>query len=145
MSTRSINRPFSHPILFFDGDCSFCQGWVQFVLKRDKRQLIYFAPIQGETYQNLESHQKIQKSQALAKDGTIIYLRNNNLLFRSDAVISLLRDLKGLWSLMAIFLLIPRPLRDYVYTWIAINRGKLPAPNKKCPLPKEGQLKRLLP
>ncbi|MBK8371996.1 MAG: DUF393 domain-containing protein [Saprospiraceae bacterium] len=35
INIREISE--KHPVILFDGDCKFCNFWVQFVLKRDKK------------------------------------------------------------------------------------------------------------
>ena len=43
----------SQPIILFDGVCNFCNGAVNFTIKRDKKATIKFAALQSETGRQL--------------------------------------------------------------------------------------------
>lgn len=134
-------------ILFFDGDCSFCQYSVQFVLNHGRAEDIYFAPLQGETFKsvnNLTSN-ALDLSKLLAPDGSLVYFRHQKVHLRSSAAIWLAWDMGSIWKLAILGLCIPRVFRDGVYTWIAMRRKKLMALKKEssCLIPTQEQKKRL--
>lgn len=37
----------AHPVILFDGICNLCNGFVQFVIKRDKAKLFHFGSLQS--------------------------------------------------------------------------------------------------
>gem|GEM_PF-342903 len=38
----------NHGLIFYDGECGFCQFWIQFLLKRDHKNYFLFTPLQGK-------------------------------------------------------------------------------------------------
>ena len=46
-------------IILFDGVCNFCNYWVNFAIKRDKKKKLHFTPLQGETAKQLLPHYHI--------------------------------------------------------------------------------------
>jgi predicted DCC family thiol-disulfide oxidoreductase YuxK len=52
--------------------------------------------------------------------------------FKSDATIRVLASLPGWWWLRPLLLLLPRPLRDRAYDWIARNRYRLFGRRESC-------------
>ena len=118
-------------ILLFDGVCNLCSGSVQFVLKRNKQANIKFASLQSKFGQKL-----IEKSD-LPKDyfGSLVLFKNGNTLVKSDAALELSKDLSGFWKLGAVFLIIPKFIRDAVYNWVARNRYSWFGKEETCWLP----------
>jgi predicted DCC family thiol-disulfide oxidoreductase YuxK len=122
--------PQTKAILFFDGTCPFCHAMVRFVLVRDKYDLLNFAPLQGETM-------KEKNIDTRGMDSIILYTENGKTLYKSDAAISSLERLGGLWFILAkIMKLIPRVLRDLFYDLIAKIRYKMAGKTAgdSCPL-----------
>ena len=54
---------------------------------------------------------------------------------RSDAALAIALTLGCPWSLLAVFRLVPRPLRDAVYDFIARNRLRILGRREACYLP----------
>lgn len=135
------SHPQTEAILFFDGTCAFCNAVVRFVLVRDKHDLLTFAPLQGETI-------KEKNIDTIDIDSIILYTQNEEVLYKSDAVIALLERLGGLWSFLAkVIKFFPKVLRDATYDLIARIRYKIAGKMKddSCPiLPKNYQSKILL-
>jgi len=124
------SQPKDEAILFYDGTCAFCHAIVRFVLVRDKRDLLTFAPLQGETI-------KEKNINPLDLDSVILHTQNGETLYRSDAAIALLKRLGGIWFIMAkISTLIPKVLRDTLYDFIAKIRYKFAGKTEGeiCPL-----------
>ena len=123
-------HPTNKAILFYDGTCAFCSALVRFVIVRDTYDLLTFAPLQGETIK--------EKSINVADLNTIIlYIEHGEILYKSDAAISLLERLGGIWFILAkIIKIIPKIIRDALYDFIAKIRYKLAGKieDKTCPL-----------
>ncbi|MDH5764154.1 MAG: DCC1-like thiol-disulfide oxidoreductase family protein [Nitrospinota bacterium] len=109
---------FKHqvPILFFDGVCGFCNGFIDFLLQEDKHRIYQFSPLQGDAAKQFldEAHRSQLDNLALWD--------NKVTLIKSSAVLKCLSDIGGLWGLSRIFYLVPSSLRDFVYDLIARNR-----------------------
>ncbi|MCB0771581.1 MAG: DUF393 domain-containing protein, partial [Flavobacteriales bacterium] len=66
---------------------------------------------------------------------TVIYLRGDKTLVRSSAALRILRDLGGAWALSYAFMIVPRPIRDLVYGFIAKNRYRWFGQKETCMVP----------
>lgn len=123
-------------LVFFDGACGLCNGFVDFLVSRDKEGALRFASLQGQTaasYSNLPAVDSV-----IVDDGTA-------LLVRSDAAIAAVAQLGGVWSTVRVLRVIPRGVRDLVYDVVARNRhrwsGRLPS----CRVPTERERSWFLP
>ena len=127
-------------VLFFDGDCAFCSKSVRHVVRFDKHAQVSFAPLQGK----LAAEMGFSRH-AAARDGTMVLLRESDgkIFNRSDGLIELARALGGGWWVFTLARFIPRPLRDWVYRWIADHRYLFMGKSDACSLPDPELLKRL--
>jgi len=146
MSTAAAERAESretvadHPILFFDGLCGLCNTSVDFVMKRDTRDVFRYAPLQGETAaEHLSSSDR--------EDLDSVVLKTPEGTFRhTSAVVRILWKLPGVWPVVGTLLwLIPRPLRDVGYRIVAKNRYRVFGKKESCRLPTPEEIGRLLP
>lgn len=128
----------NHPIIIFDGSCSFCNYWVQFVLKKDKKEIFYFLDSQKEVAQAILSSFEVND---LPKQTVIVFYKDQLYLF-SDAVLFVMKKLGYIIRYLGYF--IPKSLRDGIYKFIARHRYKITFWNKDCLMPDENQLKRFL-
>jgi predicted DCC family thiol-disulfide oxidoreductase YuxK len=127
-------------VLFFDGDCAFCSKSVRQVVRFDKLARVSFAPLQGKLAAEMGF-----ASYASADDGTMVLLRESDgkVFTRSDALIELARALGGGWRVFTLARFIPKPLRDWVYRWVADHRYLFMGKSAACSLPDPELLKRL--
>ncbi len=133
----------SEYVLFYDGNCVMCNGFVKSVFQRDKSGLVRFSPIGGETYsQLLSQHREIQNI-----DSLILWQPAADIVHtHSTAALQTLRLLGGAVAFLArLSLLVPRPLRDFVYRLTAQNRYKVFGRYETCPIPPPALRARLLP
>lgn len=119
------------PILFFDGDCSLCSAAVRFVAARDPKGTVRYA--------SLQSGFATERLGALRMPGgaldTIVLLEGGVVRTKSTAVLRLCRHMSGFWPLLRILLVVPGPLRDAVYDWVARNRYRWFGKREACLLP----------
>ena len=69
------------------------------------------------------------------KEDTIIYFDNGKTYVRSTAALKILSQLSLPYSLSALGFLVPRPIRDAVYRWIANRRYTYGKRYDSCPIP----------
>ena len=119
-------------ILFYDGHCGMCHGFVRFLLAKDRARAFVFAPLQGDTFGAMVS----EAERAKLPDSMIIRTADGRLLVRSAAALHVLETIGGGWRLLARLLqVIPRPILDAVYRAVAAIRHRLgPPPPSTCPL-----------
>ena len=120
-------------IIFYDGTCALCHRTVQFVLRHDREGKAFrFAPLQGSTFERL-----VPPAQRNGlPDSIVLRAANGSLLVRSESILHILRRLGGGWKFLAGLLdVIPGPLRDAVYNFIARVRYRVFGRREElCPL-----------
>ncbi len=107
-------------IVFYDGECGFCNTSVQFILKRRKNNSIYFAPLQSEF-----ASKTLKKCKQDIKLDTIYFLSHKKIYQKSSAAFQMAKQLNWPYPLAVIFYIVPRFIRDGVYDFIANRRHKL--------------------
>ena len=117
-------------IVLFDGVCYLCQHSVRFIIRNDKKNKFKFASLQSEFAQNRLS--EIHFNNSLE---TIVLLKGTHQFEKSDAVLEIAKHLSGAWPLLYVFKIIPRFLRDGVYTFIAKNRYQWFGKSNSCLMP----------
>jgi len=127
----------AHPVILYDGVCALCNRAVRFVLKHDRRDHFRFAALQSEAARRLLRPHRVDLSQL----NTVCILLNpgqptEKLLIQSDAAIAVLAQLGGIWWFASfLFRIIPRPLRDWGYRFLARHRYQIFGKHDTCPLP----------
>ena len=109
-------------VLFFDGECGVCSTAVRWIAKRDPREHIHFAPLQGKLSGELGL-----SSCAANRGGTLVLWREPDgpRYFFSDAVIEVVAALGGFWRIIRVARLVPKRLRDWCYRFVADRRHQL--------------------
>lgn len=132
-------------LVLFDGECGLCDRTVNFLLAEDTAQALRFAPLQGPTAAPLlRKHsldaQPLRSVISVECEGAA----NERALVKSAAVAAALDSIGGLWRVSAWMMrLVPRPVRDAAYDFIAARRHKWFPP--ACRLARPGDSARLLP
>lgn len=120
------------PILLFDGVCNLCNGFVQFILLRDPQGLFQFASLQSDVGQLLLDKYGLDSTGL----DTVILLKGGRAYTHSDVALEVAPALQGFWQWVAVFRLVPRPVRDAIYNWVARNRYRWFGKQAVCMLPK---------
>jgi predicted DCC family thiol-disulfide oxidoreductase YuxK len=105
------------PIIFFDGECNLCNGFVDLMLKIDTEQKFYLAPLQGTT-----AKQYLPPLPANPEDWAIAYVDRKQTYQASNACLAICGKLGGIWQIFTLFRLLPQDFRDFLYRIIASNR-----------------------
>lgn len=126
MPATEMPPPAGDCIVLFDGECGLCSAAVQFWIERDPRARLRFASLHSPVAQDL-----LAARGATPLPDSIVLLERGRLHLRSSAALRIARVLRFPWPLLAILLLVPRPLRDRVYDLVARRRhrwrGRTPA------------------
>ncbi len=120
-------------IILFDGVCNLCNYFAQFIIRWDRRGFFKFTPIQSEVGKSLLNHFNIQPGDI----DSVVYIRGDKCFIRSDAVLNALKDLKGIWMMFFVLIVIPRFLRNLIYNAIAKSRYRLFGKRENCMIPSE--------
>jgi len=119
-------------IILFDGICNLCNGFVQFVIKRDKQDVFRYASLQSEIGQHLISERNID---CKIIDSVILIDPEVAYYSKSDAALQIARHMKGYRLLSKVLNLIPRGLRNIVYDLIAKYRYSWFGKKDQCMIP----------
>lgn len=122
-------QPADHPILFFDGVCNLCNGFVTFIIRHDRRGLFRFAPLQS-------THGEAAR-QAIGPTGgdTLILFHKGRYHTRSGAALRIAALLGWPWRALAALFIFPPFIRDAVYRTVARNRYRWFGKRDACMLP----------
>ena len=119
-------------IVLFDGVCNLCNTSVNFIIDRDPKARFKFAALQSEKGQEL-LYQILRANES--SFDSIVLISNNSVYIKSSAALRIARHLNGLWPILYSFMIIPKPLRDFVYDFIAKNRYKWFGKSDVCRIP----------
>ncbi len=132
----NIRESESENIIFFDGVCSLCNGFIDFLIRRDTQRILRYAPLQGYTATERLPMSRVKVTNSDGPTFTsVVYLKNGLMLSQSTAVIEILSDLGGVWRLASVFKILPKSIRDAVYTLIATRRYKWFGRRETCRVP----------
>mgnify|MGYP006175813231 FL=1 len=127
-------------IIFFDGPCNLCNSLIDFIIKRDKKKLFYFASLQSETAEKMlkdqVAHEQLMDS--------VVYVNGDMVYSKSTAVVEIFRQLKFPYNLIWLGVFVPKPIRDFIYDLIARNRYRWFGRQKICRIPTKEEEDRFL-
>lgn len=128
------------PIIVFDALCPLCSVQAQFVLRHDRRGHFRLASMQRLAGAALYRRFGIDP----ADPDTLIVVEGGRALRDSDAVLAIFAGLGWPWRLAELARLVPRPLRDRLYRWVARHRYRLFGRRETCWAPSAQDRDRLL-
>ncbi|WP_419960163.1 thiol-disulfide oxidoreductase DCC family protein [Psychrobacillus sp. BM2] len=117
-------------IILFDGECNFCDASVQFIIKRDPKGYFQFAAQQSDIGVTLRTKYAVADTL-----DSILVIDQHKVYNSSDAALHISKHLNGLWSLLYVLMIIPKPIRNLVYKFIAKNRYAWFGKKDSCMIP----------
>jgi len=123
-------------IVLFDGVCNLCNGFVQFILVRDPEGRFSFASLQSDAARRLLNGN--------APAETMVLIEQRTLYIKSTAALRIARGLRFPWPLLYGLLIVPRPLRDTIYDWVARHRYAWFGQRESCMVPTAQWRKRFI-
>ena len=134
-----------HAVVLYDGFCVLCTRSIQWLIKRDKKKIFRFVPLQskqGTRLLELAGPQVIQyltEQNALSKKdekpGSVILWMDQKPYIRSDGALLAIAQLGGIYRVASWLRIIPRFIRDGIYDLIGRNRYKWFGERDSCFLP----------
>lgn len=125
-------------VIFFDGVCGLCNGFVDFVIKLDHKAQFTFSPLQSDY---ASKHLPAEHTKDLT---SVVYQKEGKTFTKSAAVIEVLNDIGGVWKLANAGKILPSYLRDHAYNLVATNRYRLFGKKETCRLPTPEERARFL-
>jgi len=127
-------------VIVFDGVCNFCNAFVNFVLERDSPGRFKFGTLQSSPAQEI-----LRQFQLSTDDyETFLLIEQGKLFTKSTAALKILGQLGIPWSLLGVFMIIPRPIRDIIYDFIARHRYQWMGKSESCRVPTEEERQRFV-
>lgn len=123
----------THPAVLFDGVCNLCNGAVQWLLERDTEGRLRYASLQSRAATSLLARSGVPDPSALPD--SIVFIDEQGVHVRSTAALRIAAHLGFPYSLSKIAFLLPRFLRDGVYSFIARRRYRWFGRRDTCMIP----------
>lgn len=124
--------PQDKKIILFDGVCNLCNASINYVIDRDEHDVFRFVSLQSDLGREIQQYLGITQQ---SLDSIILYVPKEAYYTKSCAALKIMKEFKGLWKLMQIFTIIPKPIRNIVYDFIAKNRYKWYGKQEQCRIP----------
>ncbi|SET88030.1 thiol-disulfide oxidoreductase DCC family protein [Stigmatella erecta] len=132
MDTKTKAAGQARAVVLFDGVCNLCNSTVNFIIDRDPTAHFRFAALQSP-----------QAAELLAPLGrvpqgepqSIFLLEDGKLYERSTAALKIARRMGGAWKGLYAFIVVPAPVRDAVYRFIASHRYRWFGKSDACRMP----------
>lgn len=120
-----------HTIVLFDGVCNLCNAAVNFLIDHDSNGRFKFGALQSDAVEPFLERYGLQ-AESLE---SFVVIDDVQVYRRSRAALRVAWRLGGAWRLLWIFVLLPRPIRDAGYDWIATNRYRWFGKKDACRIP----------
>jgi len=119
-------------IVYYDGVCGLCDGFVELLVKLDKNKKLKFSSLQGKSGRSLLNKLNLD----LEEFDTVLFKVNDQVYTKSTAVFKIINSIGGIIKLFLVFNLLPRRFNDWIYSKVAKNRFKIFGKLDKCDISK---------
>lgn len=124
--------PKDKKIILFDGVCNLCNASVQFVIKRDTKDVFRFVPLQSDLGNKILNHIGINREQT---DSIVLYEPGKAYFYKAEAALKIINEFGGLYYLLNILQIFPKFISNAVYDYIAKNRYHWYGKQESCMMP----------
>ena len=107
------------PVMVFDTNCVLCSGAVAFILAHERDRALRFAGAWSPEGTALAARHGFT---AADLNDTFLVLTGGQALTRSDAAVAVARHLRAPWRWLGLLRVVPRPVRDAGYSFVARRR-----------------------
>ena len=135
----------SEAIVLYDGVCGLCNRAVQFLLKKDRHDRLQFASLQSEFAAGLLKRHGLDPKGLDTVYAVLNYGKpNETLLAKGDAFLFFAKAIGGIWNVARVGRILPRPVRNWLYDFIARHRYQVFGKSESCMLPDPKQRHKFL-
>lgn len=127
-------------LILFDGVCNWCNAWVNFTIAHDPGGQFKFETLQSEPAQRILRDLKL----SITDYQTFLLLEGGHVSTKSTAALRVLRQLSRWWLLYYLCVLVPVPLRDVVYDFVARHRYRWMGRTATCRVPTQAERERFI-
>ena len=149
-------------VIFFDGVCGLCNGFVDFLIRVDKEQKFLFCSLQSEKAKvffksNNLNKLNYSKSQNELENNfrnenlnelnfsTVVYFKNEKFFTKSQAIKEIFNDLGGFFKILSIVLnIFPIFVLNKIYDFISKKRYKVFGKRDVCRVPSLNEKNRFI-
>jgi predicted DCC family thiol-disulfide oxidoreductase YuxK len=127
-------------LVLFDGVCGLCNSFVDFLLPRSPGGELVFGALQSEAGRKALREAGLPE----AMPDTVVVVEDGRAYFQSTGVLRVLRHVRWPWRALSWLSVVPRPLRDAVYRFVAKRRYGWFGKRDSCRLPSAAERERFL-
>jgi len=128
------------PIAFMDAECALCSRGAQMIHRLDKVGAFRICPVQTPLGHAILDHFDMQP-----EDPESWLILDNGKMYRDlDALAYLGKRTGGLGHLLRVVLILPKQIRDPLYSLVARNRYNIFGKRDMCAIPDAAFQKRLM-
>jgi len=124
--------PKNKKIILFDGVCNLCNSSINYVIDHDKNDVFRFVSLQSDLGKTIQDYLGIENT---SLDTIILYIPDEAYYIKSTAALKVINEFSGVWKLTQLLLILPSPIRDLVYNYVAKNRYKWYGKENSCRIP----------
>lgn len=128
------------PVLLYDGECGFCARSVRFVLDHNSAADVRFASLQSDYGRDLRARHEIDTTEL----SSLVFVEGDRAYRLSAASARVARHLDWPYRAGAALVIVPRPLRDAAYEFVARHRHRLMPSADACRIPTRAESDRFL-
>jgi predicted DCC family thiol-disulfide oxidoreductase YuxK len=128
---KEMEKSKSKIIIFFDGVCNFCDDAVNFIIKKDKKNIFVFAPLQSQAGREFLSKHNLNTEIF----DSMVVVKEEKIFRKSNASLLIARHLPFPWPLFYLFKLVPFFIRDFFYDLFAKYRYRIFGKKESCMIP----------
>lgn len=136
MKARNVHTPQNNVctqknVILYDGVCNLCNNTVHFIIRNDPEAHFKFASLQG-----VKGIELLQKYHLVNNTtGTIVYIKDGRAYVKSTAAFLVLKSLGWPWKILYVCIIIPKPIRDFMYDLVAKSRYRIFGKRNTCMIP----------
>jgi len=140
-----VREPESKAIVLDDGVCRLCNRALQFLLKRDLLDRLQFASLQSDLAAKVLNRHGLDPKGLDTVYAVLNYGEpNETLLAKGDAFLFFSGVVGGIWSVARVVKIMPRPVRNRLYDFVARHRYQVFGKSESCMLPDPKQRHKFL-
>lgn len=125
-------------VIFFDGYCGLCNGFVDFMMKVDKKAIFKFSPLQSEF-----AKQHVDPAD-ISELKSVVILIDGKTYRKAEGVLKAIAHLGGIWKSSSLIALLPNKILNVGYDLVAENRYSLFGKRETCRLPSPEERSRFI-
>lgn len=127
-------------LILFDGVCNWCNAWVNMVIAHDPDGQFKFGTLQSEPAQRILHDLDLPTTDYQ----TFLLLEEGRVVTKSTAALRVIRQLSWWWPLYYVCVLVPTPLCDVVYDFVARHRYRWMGRAATCRIPTQAERNRFV-